>query len=83
MTTESIEALLEVLLKAIPHPHLIERIEMEPAAIRFTWRGKRYRVETNLSVVEVGSGVLIGSDVSILLERVLRLASYSDKVLPA
>ena len=39
------EAIFELLLKAIPHPHLIKQIEMEPEAIRFTWRGARYRVE--------------------------------------
>jgi hypothetical protein len=68
---------LETVLKAVPHPHLIENIELQPDAnvLRFTWRGTRFRVDELFRCDEVGDGVLIGSDQAILMERTLQLTA--------
>jgi hypothetical protein len=70
-------ALLNVILKGVPYPHQIQDVDLGGEdCVRFTWRGTRFRVSFNYYCEEVGDGVLIGSDLSILLERALRLASF-------
>lgn len=81
--------LLEIVLKAVPHAHLISDIDVHtnPKELRFTWRGHRYVVQDGLHVDESEPGLLVGSDLAILMERVLRLTHASmrinDLVLPA
>jgi hypothetical protein len=77
MSDRTPEKILETVLKAVPHPHLIENIELQPDAIvlRFTWRGTRYRVDELFRCEEIGEGVLIGSDLAILMERTLQLTA--------
>ncbi len=67
---------LELVLQAVPYPHLIRDIDLhtQPDVLRFTWRGSRYRVGEHLHVEEVDGDVLIGSDLAILMERTIRLA---------
>ena len=43
----------------------------EADAIRFSWRGTRFRVTTDNIVEEVGENVLIGSNEALLLEALL------------
>jgi hypothetical protein len=67
--------ILDTVLKAVPHPHLLSSIDFgSDDVVRFTWRGTRYRVDSNFSCDEVGDGVLIGSDLAILMERTLKLS---------
>lgn len=77
--------LLSTVLIALPYTHLMSDIDMHssPDVLRFTWRGTRYRVSETFGVDEVGDGVLIGSDKAILLERLLKVAHYSNTVIPA
>lgn len=48
-------------------------ITTEPSAIRFTWRSTRFRVSGDhpYRVDQVGDGVLIGSDMAILIRELL------------
>lgn len=80
---------LELVLQAVPYPHLIRDIDLhsQPDVLRFTWRCTRYRVNEHLSVEEVEGDILVGSDIAILMERTLRLADFAlasqQMVLPA
>ncbi len=63
---------METVLKSLPYADQIRDIDMsKDDEIRFTWRGARYKVADDLFVEEVGNGVLIGSDLSILMRALL------------
>lgn len=76
MVTTKDEA-IRCIIQGIPYPQHISDIDTSPErAIRFTWRGDRFNVWLPaLSVEEVGDGVLIGSNLAILLTHCLRMAS--------
>lgn len=77
MLIEKKEHLIEIINKALPYANQIEKWDLtEERAIRFSWRGNKFRVSFNLGVEEVGNGVLIGSDICILLEKLIKLAWY-------
>lgn len=63
--------LFEVVIRSIPYPSQITNIAIEENAIRLTWRGHRFRVSTKGHVETVGSGVLIGDNMAILLQSVI------------
>ena len=65
---------IEILNNAIPYPNQIKDYDINNKdQIRFTWRGTRFKVDfQNASVDEVGNGVLIGSDLSILIEALIK-----------
>lgn len=69
--------LIEIVLAGIPYPEQIKNIDIdtESEAIRFTWRGVRYRVSGSGFVEEIGDGVLIGSDRAILMRHILQKTS--------
>jgi len=80
MEIKSKEQALELVIKAIPYPEQVSDWDLssETTAIYFTWR-KTNRFRFNypyMSVDEVGNGVLIGSDISILLRKLLQLTLY-------
>ena len=64
--------MLERTIQRIPYPSQISQLEFERAAIRFTWRGHRFRVSESMIVETVGNGVLIGDNASILLQELLK-----------
>lgn len=67
--------LIELLLTAIPSPQAITNIALSEAdAVRFDWRGKRFRVSIVLGVEEVQGGMLVCSDASILLRQCVLLS---------
>ncbi len=67
-------ATLEIVLKALPYPHQIHDIDLsQPEVLRFSWRGARYRVDESLRAEEIQGDVLVGSDLAILMRRVLQL----------
>lgn len=68
------EQTLELLIKAIPYPNQIDEIDFssEENAIRFIWRGTKFRVSTTYHVEECSDGVLCGSDKAILLSGLLK-----------
>ena len=66
------EEILERVIQRVPYSNQITDLSLsEKAAIRFTWRGDRFRV-TKTSVEQVSEGSLLGSNVAILLEELLR-----------
>lgn len=77
MLVEKKESLVEIITKAMPYSNQIEQWDFsEDCAVRFFWRGNKFRVSNNLGVETVGNGVLIGSDISILLEKLIKLAWF-------
>ncbi len=69
--------LLELIIRSLPYPDQIRDIQMEDNAVRFVWRSQHFRVTTNLHAEQIGSGVLIGDDASILLRVLLQRANLS------
>lgn len=67
-------SLVERVYRSIPYSMGISNLDItsEENAIRFDWRGTRYRVDANGGTEEVGNGVLIGSDCAILMEAIIR-----------
>lgn len=67
------EKLIETIVGGLPYPHQMRDIDIssETEAVRFNWRGVRYRVGFSLHVEEVGDGILRGSDCAILMQAVL------------
>ena len=64
--------ILERIISRIPYPEQIKDIDLvESGAVQFAWRGTQFRV-TNNGADEIGDGVLIGSDIAILLWKVLK-----------
>ena len=69
------EVAMEVVLKAIPYPEHLSDFDFtsEKTAIIFTWRHNRFRLDIEyISVEEVGNGVLSGSNMSILLQELIK-----------
>lgn len=67
--------ILVKILQVMPYPHQIEKIDLhEEEHVRFTWRGRTFRVSDTLKVYIAGEGVLQGKDISILLEKLLQYA---------
>lgn len=78
MLVEKKESLVEIIYRALPYSNQIESLDLsEDGAIRFRWRGNKFRIsQHSLLVEEIGDGVLMGSDISILLEKLIILAWY-------
>ena len=68
--------ILELLLKGMPYAQQIEDVSLttEKGAVRFTWRGTKFRVSCYAGLVEVVEGAfLTGNNEAILLGRILEL----------
>jgi hypothetical protein len=67
----------QLIVDAIPYPNQISGMHVEPwqdgtfAAVRFTWRGTTFRVTDTLGVECVEGRLLVGSNIAIVLERLL------------
>ena len=74
MLIPSKEKGIELLMVSIPYPHQIENIDLSyDDVIYYDWRGHRYRLGLEFCSVELSKGsVLIGDDLSILMERCLK-----------
>lgn len=69
------EELLTAVLKSLPYSDQITDLDFstEETAIRLIWRkSNKFRIDINGGVEEVGNGVLIGSDISILFRELLK-----------
>ena len=81
------DALTEIVMTGLPYPSQISALDTrsEPNAIRFTWRGERFRVSHSLMVETVERGCLVGSDIGIVMEalfqrvRVAKLQNESKR----
>lgn len=65
-------------LRAMPHPDQVDDIDIhaKPAAVRFTWRGSRFQLAVSAAshsahVEEVADGMLVRSNVAIMVERLV------------
>ena len=71
------DGLLEVVTVAVPYSSQLRawNTQSEEDAVRFTWRGNRYRVSLpSLMVDECDGRMLSGSDIAILMEALLKMA---------
>lgn len=68
------QGLIQHIAQRWPYVAQISQLDMdtEKDAIRFDWRGTRFRVSHCLGVEEVGDGVLAGSNLTIALGALLR-----------
>lgn len=67
----STNELLDLVIGKVPYPHQIQNIDITlQEEVRFDWRGTRFKVVEN-GCEQVGDGVLIGSDIAILMRAVL------------
>ena len=64
-------------LSHIPYPTQVKNLEIEENCIRFTWRDNNFRASNNGFVEEAKDGMLIGSDVSILMQRIIKTAVFA------
>ena len=72
---------VELIYKAIPYSNHITKLDTtsEEKAIRFTWRGDRFRfIIDYMSVEEVGNGILMGSNMAILMGSILKSAYVNE-----
>lgn len=65
--------IIELLINAIPYANQIKDIDLssEKDAVRFTWRGCRYRVSNTFCTEQVLNGCLVTSDTAILFRQCL------------
>lgn len=68
--------------KCLPYPDQIKDLDFttEETTIRFAWRETKFRIDIIGSVEEVGDGVLIGSDICILLRELLKRQWVSENI---
>lgn len=67
------EQILERVLAVLPHTSQIKDLDVtSETAIRFTWRGDRFRVSGSLCVEQVDDGKLCGSNLAMLLEALIK-----------
>ena len=74
METMTKDQAIKLIFTSIPYSQHITNLDSESKVneIRFTWRHTKFMVEyKSLGVWEIGDGVIIGSNVAILLEKIL------------
>jgi hypothetical protein len=66
--------------RVLPCPDQIANDDVpgDPESYRFRWRGNNFRVDKSLFVEEYGDGLLIGSDLAMLLQALLRGKDEDD-----
>ena len=66
---------LEVIIAALPHPGHIKELDLsEEGAVRFQWRGDKFRVSalsSGFSCEEVQGGMLATTNMAILMSALL------------
>lgn len=70
--------IIGLLIRSIPYPDQMRNFDIASNYVEFTWRGTRFRVNENYGVDEVGDGVLIGSDLAILIRACIDFARAKD-----
>ena len=77
---------VELVVAALPYPAQIKELDTtsEETALRFTWRGNRFRFSyaTSWMVEEVTDCFLAGSDLAILVEALIKTV-YTNRPTPA
>lgn len=77
------EEILEAVIKTLPYSNQIKNLDMssEQGAIRFTWRGNKFRIAMSGLVEEVGDGVLSGTDICIIFQELLKVTTSVSKMM--
>lgn len=67
------DELILAVMASVPYANQIKELDTQsdPTAIRFTWRGNKFRVSETCDVEEVGDMVLVGSDIAILMRSLI------------
>lgn len=75
MSVENKAIAIELITKALPYPQHISNWGIDDEAeIRFTWRHTNFKFDLKYcSVEEIGDGVSISSDTSILMEKLIKI----------
>lgn len=65
--------LVSQIMKNIPYPNQVKDIDLDSisTAIFFTWRGSKYRYSLGGSIEEHKDGLLVGSDICIVMRELL------------
>ena len=65
---------LDTVIARIPHPGQIRdtQVESDGTTVRFVWRGSQFRIAENLFVEEMQPGLLVRSNLAIVLEALLK-----------
>lgn len=72
------EEIVETIYAALPYAHQIRELDLSlPDQVRFNWRGTRFVVNINGSVEESENHCLIGSDLAIMLEQLIKKTYFS------
>ena len=68
------EKLLELIYSSLPYPEQVKDWDLtsDSEALRFTWRDTRFRVTKALFIEEVKEHFLYGTDLCILLQKLLK-----------
>jgi hypothetical protein len=72
------DRLIDAVFSAFPNANQIRDFDTitEPTAIRFTWRGNKFRVDTSGFTESVGNGVLISDDIASLAGVLIKKELY-------
>ncbi len=73
------DQLIELINYSLPYSNQITQwdVSSENDAVRFSWRGNRFRVAIGIDVDEVRRGCLAGSDIAIVIRQLLKVNSVN------
>jgi hypothetical protein len=67
------ERAIELIYKSIPYSNQINELQLHNDHLRFSWRGLKFRLCFHTgSIDEIEDGTRVGSNVSILMEALLK-----------
>lgn len=69
----STSEILVRIIQRMPYPEQIYGFEINDDCVRFAWRGHQFRVSERFHVETVCDGFLHGTDIAIILQRLLQL----------
>ena len=75
------EQLVTLIYKALPYSEQIKDLDFssEADAVRFNWRGTKFRVDSRFSVDEVDDGMLKGSDFALVVGELVKRTSMMSE----
>jgi hypothetical protein len=81
MTQRTKDELLELLLRTLPFPEQMKKIDTTTngvAWIAFDWRGDRYRISTDLRVEQLDDALVESNKTTLLMEKLLKLSASAE-----
>lgn len=67
-----VEQIISAIYSTIPYSDQIEDLEIQKECVRFKWRGDSFRVSTGVLVEQVDGGCLVGSNIALIIENMIR-----------